>query len=315
MNKIIKRIIFITIIMCLSLYIKVNAANETEIKINPSQTNLEPGQTINIQFNIENISIPTSNIKMEFRYNKNIFEKLTEDDFNQIRGWNLPTISVEDDEQDNSSYYVTAITDRGLDTTTPNNILNFNLKVKEGLTDYSNAYISIEYMEAGSSDGNEIIKENKNINYTFTKNQELYLSTEKYKIGENNTGNYEDGDKYIYRISPETKISDFINNLSTNGNIRVYNANGEEEADYDKLIGTGMILKVTKDNQIIELVISVLGDIDGNGEVTPTDVAESIQKEIGADNLNELQILSVDIDENKDITPTDIAEIIKLMIQ
>lgn len=58
-----------------------------------------------------------------------------------------------------------------------------------------------------------------------------------------------------------------------------------------------------------------MGDIDGNGEVTPTDLAEAIQKELGADRLIEIQIISIDIDENGDITPTDMAEIIKLLLQ
>ena len=76
-----------------------------------------------------------------------------------------------------------------------------------------------------------------------------------------------------------------------------------------------MTLKDEKGTKTISVTISVIGDIDGNGEVTPTDLAETIQKSLGEDNLNQLQILSVDIDENGEITPTDLAEMIKLTLE
>lgn len=195
-------------------------------------------------------------------------------------------------------------------------ICKINFKVKK---DFKESNMNIIGIESAGGAIDTYIQEDKQIelkgNEQTEPEEDLYLKTEKYKIGEEDTNNYTNGDKYIYRVSPNTQISEFINNLSTNGNISVYNANGEEQTNYDELVGTGMILKISKGDKTIELTISVLGDIDGNGEVTPTDLAEAIQKELGADRLIEIQIISIDIDENGDITPTDMAEIIKLLLQ
>lgn len=182
-------------------------------------------------------------------------------------------------------------------------ICKINFKVKK---DFKESNMNIIGIESAGGAIDTYIQEEKQIelkgNEQTEPEEDLYLKTEKYKIGEEDTNNYTNGDKYIYRVSPNTQISEFINNLSTNGNISVYNANGEEQTNYDELVGTGMILKISKGDKTIELTISVLGDIDGNGEVTPTDLAEAIQKELGADRLIEIQIISIDIDENGDIT-------------
>ena len=145
---------------------------------------------------------------------------------------------------------------------------------------------------------------------------DLYLSTEKYKIGENDTQNYEEGDKYIYRISPKTTITEFLANLSTNGNIRVYNADGEEETNYDEFIGTGMKLQVTKDDKVIELTISIIGDINCDGDADITDlivIRRHIQK------LQEITrkeiVLSADINEDTSIDITDLVKIRKYIQQ
>ena len=146
----------------------------------------------------------------------------------------------------------------------------------------------------------------------------LYLKSKVYKIGTNNTDEkldeYVDGDLYLYRVSSKTTLKDFIYNCDTNGIITVYKPNGTILKE-NEFVGTGMILKDRKGSKEISIKISVIGDIDGNGEVTPTDLAETIQKALGNDNLNEIQTLSVDIDENKEITPTDLAEMIKLTLE
>ena len=64
-------------------------------------------------------------------------------------------------------------------------------------------------------------------------------------------------------------------------------------------------------SQEISLIISVIGDIDGNGTVTATDIAE-ISNEFLEPNLKGERYLSADIEENKEITATDIAEAIDL---
>ena len=94
----------------------------------------------------------------------------------------------------------------------------------------------------------------------------------------------------------------------------MYKQNGEELGE-DEIVGTGMVLVIKLDEEEIRLTIAVIGDTDGNGEVTPTDLADAIQKALGEDNLNVEQILAVDIDNNGEVTPTDLAEMIKLTLE
>lgn len=92
--------------------------------------------------------------------------------------------------------------------------------------------------------------------------EELYLSTEMYKVG----------DKYISRISKETTLNNFISNLKTNGTVKVVKEDGTE-LDESELVGTGMTLIITKEEEKIELKIAVMADLDGNGKVTATDLS------------------------------------------
>ncbi len=125
-----------------------------------------------------------------------------------------------------------------------------------------------------------------------------------------------DENSYLYKINPQTELVDFIANCETNENatITMYKQNGEELGE-DEIVGTGMVLVIKLDEEEIRLTISVIGDTDGNGEVTPTDLADAIQKALGEDNLNVEQILAVDVDNNGEVTPTDLAEMIKLTLE
>ena len=83
---------------------------------------------------------------------------------------------------------------------------------------------------------------------------------------------YKVGDKYISRISKETTLNNFISNLKTNGTVKVVKEDGTE-LDESELVGTGMTLIITKEEEKIELKIAVMADLDGNGKVTATDLS------------------------------------------
>ena len=191
-------------------------------------------------------------------------------------------------------------------------ICKVSFKVKQ---DFKENSIKISGIEAAGGAVNVYSQADEQINLKGTIKDvpdDLYLSSSTYKIGEDDTENYKDGDTNIYRISPNTKITDFINNLSTNGNISVYNADGVEEANYDELVKTGMILKVSKDNKEIELIISVLGDTNGDGISDISDLVELRKhiQEIDAITKKEI-MLSADINEDNIIDITDLVRIRK----
>ena len=65
----------------------------------------------------------------------------------------------------------------------------------------------------------------------------------------------------------------------------------------------------------LEFEVSIKGDVDGNGEVTATDLAvikQQILKEI--DDLSTAQYMALDISDDKEVTATDLATMIQATI-
>ena len=121
-------------------------------------------------------------------------------------------------------------------------------------------------------------------------------------------------DEYVSRVKPKTKLTEFISNCTTNGEITIYKKDGTILGE-NEFVGTGMTIKIIKGEEEISKTVSTIGDTDGNGEVTPTDLADAIQKSLGDNNLDTMQTISVDINEDGEITPTDLAEMIKMSLE
>ena len=149
-------------------------------------------------------------------------------------------------------------------------------------------------------------------NTEISEEEKIYVTTDKYKIGQENTNEYVDGDKYLYRISPNTTITEFMNNISTNANISIYNESGEELTNYDELIKTGMTLKISKDEKNIELIVSVLGDINSDGYADISDLV-AIRKHIQeiAKISEDEKSLAADINEDNSIDISDLVKVRK----
>ena len=143
----------------------------------------------------------------------------------------------------------------------------------------------------------------------------LYLSSKTYKIGENDIDNYEEGDIYLDKISPETTVSEFIDNCSTNGKITIYNAQGKALRNSD-LVGTGMTIKVTRDDEEIDITAVVMGDIDGDGRTTIQDLSELNKAYLGISEkeLEGARFKAADIDDSTRITATDFSELNKAIL-
>ena len=136
----------------------------------------------------------------------------------------------------------------------------------------------------------------------------LYLKSQKYKIGENKVDEFEDGDIYLYRVSPNTKLSDFIANCETNGVITVYKQDGNILGN-NEIIGTGMTLLDELNGETIKLTIGVTGDLDGNGESDITDLVK-VRRHIQEIELQTgIFAKAGDINEDNSIDITDLVKI------
>lgn len=129
-------------------------------------------------------------------------------------------------------------------------------------------------------------------------NEKLYLRSNVYTIDE----------KYLSRVSPKTTVEEFIKKCESNGTIEIFDQNGNKLNSND-IVGTGMTVRATKDDEKIELKISVIGDLNGNGKVTLTDIARAELAYIGNIELENEYKLSADINNDGKQTLTDIAKL------
>ena len=133
--------------------------------------------------------------------------------------------------------------------------------------------------------------------------EDYYIKSDIYLVTE----------KTIERVKPETTITNFLANIDTNGDMKVYDLEGNEKTGED-LVGTGYILKSTYKGVVYEYQVAVLGDLDGNGRITATDISMYNQVMIEKIQLNEIQQKAADLDFNGKVTVTDFSTINKVFV-
>ncbi len=134
--------------------------------------------------------------------------------------------------------------------------------------------------------------------------EKLYCESDEYKI--------ENG--YISKINKEKNKKKFIEKLKTNGEIKILKQDGTE-LDEKSFVGTGMILKVTKNEEKIQAKIAVKGDANGDGRVTVTDLSIINKCILGIRELKNEYKISMDFDENSKLTVTDLSELNKIILK
>jgi hypothetical protein len=144
--------------------------------------------------------------------------------------------------------------------------------------------------------------------YAKWEEEHLYLKSDKYKIGENDIDIYEENDIYLDKVEPNTTLDNFISNCETNGTIEVINEEGKKLENED-LVGTNMTMKVTRFDEEITLTLVVMGDADGNGKVTATDLSTVNQALLRKIELTGASFKAMDLDDNNRMSATDLSTI------
>ena len=312
MNKIFKTTIVLVVVLAIIMtpFIYTKATEEKPyIEIIKDMTNYKKDKTIELTISLKNMKNKISYIEAYIDYDKEIFEEVTSKDFSN--SLNVDTLSYFS--YSNKANKIVVEFDEDTEVT---ELCKLKLKVLDNIEDISTTKFKVSYGNCYSYNDDKTI-EFGDVTETFAENndeEKLYLSTEKYKIGENNIKDYEDGDKYISRITKETKLKDYINNLKTNGEITVTKEDGTKLTE-EEYVGTGMKLTVTKDKEKIELKIAVSGDLNGDGKVTATDLSTMNQTILKTTKLENEYKLAADLDENNNITATDLSTLNKMLLK
>lgn len=117
-------------------------------------------------------------------------------------------------------------------------------------------------------------------------------------------GQYTQEDNYITRVLPNTLVTEFKNNLSTEGNVILKDRNGEIVED-DNIVKTGMTLEIGG----AQYKVSVVGDINGDGKLSITDL---VQCNLHTTNIKVLKgenVKSADINGDGNCTVTDLVQL------
>lgn len=312
MNKIFKTTIVLVVVLAIIMtpFIYSKATEEKPyIEIIKDMTNYKKDKTIELTISLKNMKNKISYIEAYIDYDKEIFEEVTSKDFSN--SLNVDTLSYFS--YSNKANKIVVEFDEDTEVT---ELCKLKLKVLDNIEDISTTKFKVSHGNCYSYNDDKTI-EFGDVTETFAENndeEKLYLSTEKYKIGENNIKDYEDGDKYISRITKETKLKDYINNLKTNGEVTVTKEDGTKLTE-EEYVGTGMKLTVTKDKEKIELKIAVSGDLNGDGKVTATDLSTINQTILKTTKLENEYKLAADLDENNNITATDLSTLNKMLLK
>lgn len=314
MTKIIL-IVIIIILSMIELANKAKAIEETDGSIKlECEEKIEAGKTITINVSLCDINKNVDTVIAMIEYDKDIFEEPVEDDMNPINNWSYPIYNDE-----NGMFLI----EKTGGTTTDETIMSIVLKVKENVTQKTTTVKLTDIEVAGLgidlalNKTSEIqigkAEEPEEPEVPIEPTEKLYLSSEIYKIGNKDINNFEEGDKYISRVEEETTKEKFISNLKTNGTITIIKEDGTE-LEENELIGTGMTLKVTKDEENIELKIAVMGDLSGDGKVTATDLSTLNQTVLNIITLENEYKIAADLDENEDLTVTDLSTLNMMLL-
>ena len=129
------------------------------------------------------------------------------------------------------------------------------------------------------------------------------VNTFKTEFGEDNKITYLKG------IEIGKNLEDIGSKINTNGIVEIFEKNGTKVTDKNKISKTGMKLKITKEKESVEYIIVVVGDNNGDGKITITDVVRANLYLTHIKNLQGEFAKAVDINNDGRVTITDIVKV------
>lgn len=136
--------------------------------------------------------------------------------------------------------------------------------------------------------------------------------TEYVNIKNYNVINNSDGTNTIYNVPKLTKIKDFLNNIDTNGTIKLYESNGSIITNYDNEflnIYTNMYIDVIINGTTTRYYISVLGDLVGSGTIYLGDVVKLYKMYKNKIEFTDSEKLAGDVVKDNAIDLLDVAKL------
>lgn len=274
-------LIFIVIIM---LYISPVHAYGFNLGVETSNDVIVKGGTLTITVSTKNFDFGSQGIDActgVIEYSTDVFEEITTSDIEGKNGW---TISYNKGKilcVPSSGY----ITEEG-------DLFSITFKVKDNAPMEETQIAVKDFLINDAASGERITTED-----VIKKVSVKSISSNVYKFEGSN----------IVGIKPGTKVEKFKSNIIGTG-IQVFNQSGTELTT-GQIVGTGMTMK--SGSETYTLIIS--GDLNGDGQVSATDLSKIKQHLIELRLLEGAYLEAADVDADENVTITDLSRIRKAM--
>lgn len=283
MKKILTSITVFMLIMI--IYIAPSHALGFNLGVETSNDVVTRGGTLTVTVSTKNFDFGSQGIDActgIIEYSTDVFEELTASDIQGNNGWGISYNNGKILCVPSSSGYITEEGD----------LFTITFKVKSDAT-MGNTQISIKDFiinDAASGERVETADVTKEISIKS-------ISSNVYQFKGNN----------IIGVKVNTSVETFKNNIIGSG-IQVLNQSGTELSS-GQIVGTGMTMKAGTETYTI--IIS--GDLNGDGQITATDLAKIKQHLIELRLLEGAYLEAANVDGDEEVTITDLSRIRKAM--
>lgn len=240
-----------------------------------------------IKANLEKLS---NNLTYNVKYNKLSIKYVNE----ELKNINIVNFQINNYLIDGKIYLNSGLTySQLLDKIVLNNV---NVTV----TDQNNQVIKSGQIKEGYK---------LNVYYSINQNQLLesydvvleYLSfSDKLVIDSTN--------KIIKKINPNTTYGDIMKLIETNGNMTLIKSDGNQ-ANSSEIVKTGDTIKINTGSEETTYTISVLGDLNGDGQITINDVAKLYGYIKNKITLDETTMSAGELTDDGSINVNDVAKL------
>lgn len=291
-KKVVISLIFIILLMAITSL----ANTQVRFSISSDISELKGGQEATIIVRLESYEGIKEGIncyKATLDYDMGVFEEVSEKNFKCENDWDQEHLKYNKDTKE-----FIAIKKAGAKET--EDILHITLKAKKDAKALPKTEVKIK--DIVTSEGkNDIQLDEVKLEFGIIEDQQEVpeipdkITSEKYHI---------DNDIIEY-ILPNTTVADFIQNIETNSELEFKNLN-DAQLKENELISTGCQLKVGK---TLNYTLIVLGDINQDGKLSLTDVAQAKLHYIGKNILTEHRLRAADVNKSGTFGLTDIAQL------
>ena len=257
------------------------------VGVKPAQTTVSPGSTVDVTISVNNMNIGGDGMKVFsgiLNYDTNIFEEITAKDITGLNSWevsyNAETKKILLDRKD----FITEDAE----------ICKITFKVKDGV-ETENTQIKITNP---STSNNRIDIDGTEGQATISLKK---LSSGKYEITDDNE---------IKNVLPNTTVGDLKDNLTGGENTIIKDKDGNTISSGN--IGTGATV-TTPSGDVYTVIVK--GDLNGDGKVTLTDLAQLKLHMVETTLLQEPYKSGADIDGDGSVTLTDLGKLKRVLAE